>query len=284
MFLKVLYKTGEMSYNIYKAVRVEADNNLNGVDRMSENVKPKYKRVLLKLSGEALAPNEEARRAAAEKGEHPILDYNMLDRIAKVVKKCSEIGCQICIIVGAGNIWRGRQGSNMDRTRADHMGMLATTINALALQDAFEQNGIETRVMTAVEMKQYAEPYIRNKAVSHLNKGRVVILGGGLGIPFISTDTAAAVRAAEIGADVILMGKNIDGIYNADPKKDPDAKRYNEISYKEILANDLKAIDSTAASFGNENHIKTFVFELKDPENIYNAIIGDIDGTVVKDS
>ncbi len=284
MFLKVLYKTGEMSYNIYKAVRAEADNNLNGVDRMSENVKPKYKRVLLKLSGEALAPNEEARRAAAEKGEHPILDYNMLDRIAKVVKKCSEIGCQICIIVGAGNIWRGRQGSNMDRTRADHMGMLATTINALALQDAFEQNGVETRVMTAVEMKQYAEPYIRNKAVSHLNKGRVVILGGGLGIPFISTDTAAAVRAAEIGADVILMGKNIDGIYNADPKKDPGAKRYNEISYKEILANDLKAIDSTAASFGNENHIKTFVFELKDPENIYNAIIGDIDGTVVKDS
>lgn len=284
MFLKVLYKTGEMSYNIYKAVRAEADNNLNGVDRMSENVKPKYKRVLLKLSGEALAPNEEARRAAAEKGEHPILDYNMLDRIAKVVKKCSEIGCQICIIVGAGNIWRGRQGSNMDRTRADHMGMLATTINALALQDAFEQNGVETRVMTAVEMKQYAEPYIRNKAVSHLNKGRVVILGGGLGIPFISTDTAAAVRAAEVGADVILMGKNIDGIYNADPKKDPDAKRYNEISYKEILANDLKAIDSTAASFGNENHIKTFVFELKDPENIYNAIIGDIDGTVVKDS
>ena len=284
MFLKVLYKTGEMSYNIYKAVRAEADNNLNGVDRMSENVKPKYKRVLLKLSGEALAPNEEARRAAAEKGEHPILDYNMLDRIAKVVKKCSEIGCQICIIVGAGNIWRGRQGSNMDRTRADHMGMLATTINALALQDAFEQNGVETRVMTAVEMKQYAEPYIRNKAVSHLNKGRVVILGGGLGIPFISTDTAAAVRAAEIGADVILMGKNIDGIYNADPKKDPDAKRYNEISYKEILANDLKAIDSTAASFGNENHIKTFVFELKDPENIYNAIIGEIDGTVVKDS
>ena len=284
MFLKVLYKTGEMSYNIYKAVRAEADNNLNGVDRMSENVKPKYKRVLLKLSGEALAPNEEARRAAAEKGEHPILDYNMLDRIAKVVKKCSEIGCQICIIVGAGNIWRGRQGSNMDRTRADHMGMLATTINALALQDAFEQNGVETRVMTAVEMNQYAEPYIRNKAVSHLNKGRVVILGGGLGIPFISTDTAAAVRAAEIGADVILMGKNIDGIYNADPKKDPDAKRYNEISYKEILANDLKAIDSTAASFGNENHIKTFVFELKDPENIYNAIIGDIDGTVVKDS
>lgn len=284
MFLKVLYKTGEMSYNIYKAVRAEADNNLNGVDRMSENVKPKYKRVLLKLSGEALAPNEEARRAAAEKGEHPILDYNMLDRIAKVVKKCEKIGCQICIIVGAGNIWRGRQGSNMDRTRADHMGMLATTINALALQDAFEQNGVETRVMTAVEMKQYAEPYIRNKAVSHLNKGRVVILGGGLGIPFISTDTAAAVRAAEIGADVILMGKNIDGIYNADPKKDPDAKRYNEISYKEILANDLKAIDSTAASFGNENHIKTFVFELKDPENIYNAIIGDIDGTVVKDS
>lgn len=251
---------------------------------MGETIKPKYKRVLLKLSGEALAPSEEMRGLAAKNGEHPILDYDMLDRIAKVVKRCVAIGTQVCIIVGAGNIWRGRQGSAMDRTRADHMGMLATTINALALQDFFEQNGIETRVMTAVEMKAYAEPYIRNRAVSHLEKGRVIILGGGLGIPFISTDTAAAVRAAEINADVILMGKNIDGVYNADPKKDPKAIRYKEISYKEILAKDLKAMDSTAASFGNENHIKTFVFELKEPENIYNAIIGEVDGTIVKDS
>lgn len=242
---------------------------------MSETIKPKYKRVLLKLSGEALAPAE---------GVHQILDYEMLDRIAKVMKRCVEIGTQVCIIVGGGNIWRGRQGTNMDRTRADHMGMLATTINALALQDFFEQNGLDTRVMTAVEMKQYAEPYIRNRAVSHLEKGRVVILGGGLGIPFISTDTAAAVRAAEINADVILMGKNIDGVYNADPKKDPQAVRYNEISYKEILAKDLKAMDSTAASFGNENHIKTFVFELKEPENIYKAIVGEVDGTIVMDS
>lgn len=242
---------------------------------MSETIKPKYKRVLLKLSGEALAPTD---------GTHQILDYNMLDRIAKVMKRCVEIGTQVCIIVGGGNIWRGRQGTNMDRTRADHMGMLATTINALALQDFFEQNGLDTRVMTAVEMKQYAEPYIRNRAVSHLEKGRVVILGGGLGIPFISTDTAAAVRAAEINADVILMGKNIDGVYNADPKKDPQAVRYNEISYKEILAKDLKAMDSTAASFGNENHIKTFVFELKEPENIYKAIVGEVDGTIVMDS
>ena len=186
---------------------------------MSETIKPIYKRVLLKLSGEALAPSK------SENG-HQILDYDMLDRIAKVVKRCVEIGTQVCIIVGAGNIWRGRQGTNMDRTRADHMGMLATTINALALQDFFEQNGLDTSVMTAVEMKQYAEPYIRNRAVSHLEKGRVVILGGGLGIPFLSTDTAAAVRAAEIGADVILMGKNIDGVYNADPKKDPQARKY----------------------------------------------------------
>lgn len=250
---------------------------------MSEKIEPKFKRVLLKLSGEALAPSEEKRRELAEKGEYPILDYDMLDRVAKVVKRCVEIGCQICIIVGAGNIWRGRQGTNMDRTRADHMGMLATTINALGLQDFFEQNGIETRVLTAVEMKQYAEPYIRNRAVSHLEKGRVVILGGGLGIPFISTDTAAAVRAAEVGADVILMGKNIDGIYTADPKKDPEATRYKEVSYKEILAKDLKAMDSTAASFGNENHIKTFVFELKEPENIFNAIIGNVEGTIVVD-
>ena len=164
------------------------------------------------------------------------------------------------------------------------MGMLATTINALALQDFFEQNGLDTRVMTAVEMKQYAEPYIRNRAVSHLEKGRVVILGGGLGIPFLSTDTAAAVRAAEIGADVILMGKNIDGVYNADPKKDPQALKYKEISYKQILALGLMAMDSTAASFGDENHIKTFVFELKEPENIYKAIVGEVDGTIVKDS
>ena len=242
---------------------------------MSETIKPKYKRVLLKLSGEALAPAE---------GDHQILDYAMLDRIAKVMKRCVEIGTQVCIIVGGGNIWRGRQGTNMDRTRADHMGMLATTINALALQDFFEQNGLDTRVMTAVEMKPYAEPYIRNRAVSHLEKGRVVILGGGLGIPFISTDTAAAVRAAEINADVILMGKNIDGVYNADPKTDPQAVRYKEISYKEILAKDLKAMDSTAASFGNENHIKTFVFELKEPENIYKAIVGEVDGSIVKDS
>ena len=251
---------------------------------MSQQVTPKYKRVLLKLSGEALAPADDKLLELAGKGERQILDYDMLDRVAKVVKRCVEIGTQMCIIVGAGNIWRGRQGTNMDRTRADHMGMLATTINALALQDFFEQNGIETRVLTAVEMRAYAEPYIRNRAVSHLDKGRVVILGGGLGIPFISTDTAAAVRAAEIGADVILMGKNIDGVYNADPKKDPAARRYDEISYKEILAKDLKAMDSTAASFGNENHIKTFVFELKEPENIYNAIIGEVDGTIVKDS
>ncbi len=249
---------------------------------MSEQVHPKYKRVLLKLSGEALAPADGKRLELAQNGQYPILDYTMLDRIAKVVKRCVEIGTEICIIVGAGNIWRGRQGTNMDRTRADHMGMLATTINALALQDFFQQNGIDTRVLTAVEMKQYAEPYIRNRAVSHLGKGRVVILGGGLGIPFISTDTAAAVRAAEVSADVILMGKNVDGIYNADPRKDPKAKRYEELTYLEMIEQNLGAMDLTAASFGNENKIETFVFELKEPENIYKAIIGETEGTMIK--
>jgi len=251
---------------------------------MEENVKPKYKRVMLKLSGEALTLSKEKALEAAARGEHPIYDYDMIKRVAKVVKRCTEIGTQMCIIVGAGNIWRGRQGTDMDRTRADHMGMLATVINALALQDFFEQEGIDTRVLTSIEMKQFAEPYVRNRAVSHLEKGRVVILGGGLGIPFLSTDTAAAVRAAEVGADVILMGKNVDGVYNADPAKNPNAKRYAELSYKDVLAQGLKAMDATAAAFGDENHIKTFVFELKEPENIYKAIVGEVDGTIVKDS
>lgn len=175
--------------------------------------KPAYKRVLVKLSGEALAA-----------GGDGILNFDYLKKVCGVIKRCVDAGTQVSIVVGAGNIWRGRQGADMDRTRADQMGMLATTINCLALQDVFEQLEVETRVMTAIEMKQFAEPYIRNKAISHLNKGRVVIFGCGIGSPFFSTDTAAVLRAAEIGADIVLLAKNVDGVYTADPKKDPNAK------------------------------------------------------------
>ena len=237
---------------------------------MSET-KLAYKRILLKLSGEAIAGQG-----------RDILDYNKLTDICNVIKDCVNEGAQVAIVVGAGNIWRGRQGTNMDRTRADHMGMLATTINALAIQDSLEQLGVITRVLTAVEMKQFAEPYIRNRAVTHLSKGRVVIFGCGIGSPFFSTDTAAALRAAEINADVIMMAKNIDGIYTADPKKDPNAKKLDEISYDEILANHLTVIDSTAASFCMDNNIPLLIYGLDDPENIVRAIRGEKIGTVVK--
>lgn len=231
---------------------------------------PKYKRVLLKLSGEALSAGAEG-----------ILNHDFIANIASVLKKCLDEGVEIAVIVGAGNIWRGRQGKNMDATRADHMGMLATTINSLALQDAFEQSGITTRVMTAIEMDQFAELYIRNKAIAHLEKGRVVIFGCGLGLPFFSTDTAAVLRAAEIKADIVLMAKNIDGIYSGDPKKDPTATRFDHISYTEIIDRGLKAIDGTATVFCKDNHIPILVFGLDDPENIYRAVMGEELGTVV---
>ena len=233
---------------------------------------PKYKRVLLKLSGEALAA-----------GKGGILDNTFIAQVAEVLKRCLDLGVEIGIIVGAGNIWRGRQGKNMDQTRADYMGMLATAINALALQDAFVQSGIDTRVMTAIHMNEVAEPYIRNKAIHHLERGRVVIFGCGLGIPFFSTDTAAVLRAAEIGADIVLMAKNIDGIYTADPKKDPNAHKLNSIEYKEILYRGLAALDSTATSFSMDNHIPILAFGLNDPENIYRAVIGEEIGTIIKD-
>ena len=231
---------------------------------------PKYKRVLLKLSGEALSAGAEG-----------ILNHDFIANIAFVLKKCLDEGVEVAVIVGAGNIWRGRQGKNMDATRADHMGMLATTINSLALQDAFEQSGITTRVMTAIEMDQFAELYIRNKAIAHLEKGRVVIFGCGLGLPFFSTDTAAVLRAAEIKADIVLMAKNIDGIYSGDPKKDPTATRFDHISYTEIIDRGLKAIDGTATVFCKDNHIPILVFGLDDPENIYRAVMGEELGTVV---
>ena len=221
----------------------------------------KYKRVLLKLSGEALARDAEG-----------IYNHAFIDEIAKVIKKCVEAGVEVGVIVGAGNIWRGRQGVNMDRVRADHMGMLATAINA----------GITTRVMTAIEMRAMAEPYIRARAVRHLEKGRVVIFGCGLGSPYFSTDTAAVLRAAEINADVVLLAKNIDGVYTADPRVDKTATKIDAITYQEILSRGLAAMDSTATSFCMDNHIPILVFGLDDPENIYRAVTGEEIGTIVK--
>ena len=231
---------------------------------------PKYKRILLKLSGEALAA-----------GADGILNFDFIGQVAEVVKKCTEAGVQIGVLCGAGNIWRGRQGGKMNRCRADHMGMLATTINALALQDSFEQAGIDCTVMSAVEMDTFADHYTSRDAVAALNAGKVVIFGGGSGLPFFSTDTAAALRAAEIEADVILMAKNIDAIYSADPRLDPNATRYEEITYMEILEKGLRAIDTTAMSFCMENHIKCYSFALADPNNIYRVVMGEKIGTEI---
>ena len=231
---------------------------------------PKYKRVLLKLSGEALAA-----------GADGILNFDFIASIAEVLKKCREAGVEIGIIVGAGNIWRGRQGGKMDRVRADSMGMLATTINALALQDTFIQNGLDTKVMTAVEMQTFADRYVTREAVKALEEGKIVIFGCGLGSPYFSTDTAAVLRAAEIEADVVLMAKNIDGIYSADPKVDPTAVRYDELTYAEILAKQLKALDLSATTFCMENDISAYAFELKDPMNIYRVIMGEKIGTEI---
>ncbi len=234
------------------------------------DVKPRYKRILVKLSGEALSA-----------GTDGILNYDFLEKIGSVIKTCVDMGTQVSIVVGAGNIWRGRQGVNMDRTRADHMGMLATVINCLALQDTFERIGLKTRVMTAIEMKECAEPYIRNKAISHLEKGRVVIFGCGIGSPFFSTDTAAVLRAAEICADIVLLAKNVDGVYTADPKLDPEAKKIDSIEYIDILRDGLRVLDFTATSFSMENHIPILLFGLDEPENIIKAVNGEKIGTIV---
>lgn len=236
---------------------------------MEQNVR--YKRVLIKISGEALATGI----------KDGILNYDFVRDICNSIKECNELGVQVALVVGAGNIWRGRQGENMDRTRADHMGMLATTINALAIQDAFVQLGVDCRVMTAIAMHEVAEPYIRNKAVHHLEKGRTVIFGCGIGSPFFSTDTAAVLRAAEINADVVMMAKNIDGVYTADPKLDPNAVKLDKISYMDILSHDMKVIDGTAASFGKDNHIPLHIFGLNDPKNIVRAIKGEEIGTII---
>lgn len=231
--------------------------------------KPAYKRVLIKLSGEALAAKD------------GIIDFDYVEKVCAVIKRCVDIGTQVSIVVGGGNIWRGRQGSGMDRTRADHMGMLATVINCLALQDVLEHMNVPTRVMTAVDMERFAEPYIRNRAISHLNKGIVVIFGCGIGSPFFSTDTAAVLRAAEINADIALLAKNVDGVYTADPKKDPNAKKIPQIEYIDILSHGLAALDFTATSFSMENHIPILLFGLDNPENIYRAVLGEKIGTIV---
>ncbi len=236
-------------------------------------MQPKYKRVLLKLSGEALAGNEKFG-----------LDFDTVLRICKEIKTCADAGVQIAIVVGGGNFWRGRSSGQMDRTRADHMGMLATTINALAIADALEQLDCDVRVQTAIAMNQIAEPYIRNRAVRHLEKGRVVIFGCGTGNPFFSTDTAATLRAAEIEADIILKASMVDGIYDCDPKKNPHAVRFDTLTFMDLLNRDLKVMDSTAAAMCRDNKMPILVFNLEDPHNIVRAINGENIGTLVEEA
>jgi len=234
-------------------------------------MKPVYKRLLLKLSGEVLA---------GEKGTG--IDFDKVIDVCERVKTCVDMGVQVAIVVGGGNFWRGRSSGKMDRTRADHMGMLATSINSLALADALEQLGVTARVQTAIEMRQIAEPYIRNKAVRHLEKGRVVIFGCGTGNPFFSTDTAAALRAAEIGADVIFKATNVDGVYDSDPKLNPEAKKYDTLTHLDVLQQGLHVMDSTAASLCMDNNIEILVFNLDNPDNIVAAVQGETIGTIVK--
>ena len=236
---------------------------------------PKYKRVLLKISGEALAGDK-----------HRGLDFEVIGKVCDVIKRCVEAGVQIGVVVGGGNFWRGLKdgGDKMERTRADHMGMLATTLNCLAVADVLEQRGVEVRVQTAIEMRAIAEPYIRSRAIRHLDQGRVVSFGCGTGNPFFSTDTAAVLRAAEIDADVILLAKNIDGVYSADPHKDPTAVKYDSITYGDVLAQRLQVMDSTATSLSMDNNIPVLLFALEEPENIFKAVMGEKIGTIVKEA
>lgn len=234
-------------------------------------MQPKYKRILLKLSGESLAGEN----------KHGI-DFDTVQKICEPIKKCVEAGVQVAVVVGGGNFWRGRSSGKMDRTRADHMGMLATTINALGVADALESLDVDVRVQTAISMRQVAEPYIRNKAISHLNKGRVVIFGCGTGNPFFSTDTAAALRAVEIEADVIMKATMVDGVYDSDPKTNPDAKKFETITHQEVLNKGLAVMDSTASALCKDNDLPILVFSIDDPENIYRAVCGENIGTVVK--
>ncbi len=230
----------------------------------------KYKRILLKLSGEALA---------GEKGFG--LDYSVITNVCRSIKECADLGVQIGIVVGGGNFWRGRSSGAMDRTRADHIGMLGTTMNALAVADVLEEIGADVRVQTAIEMRQVAEPYIRARAMRHLDKGRIVIFGCGTGNPFFSTDTASSLRAAEIEADIIFKATMVDGVYDKDPNKYPDAVKYDELTFGEVLAKNLAVMDSTAASMCRDNHIPILVFNISRPQNIVDAALGKPVGTLV---
>lgn len=229
-----------------------------------------YKRVMLKISGEALS------------GTNGFgFDFDIVGRIAREVKTLVDMDVEVGLVVGGGNIWRGRTGEGMDRTTADHMGMLATCINALALQDALEGIGVNTRVQTAIEMKEIAEPFIRRRAVRHLEKGRVVIFGAGSGNPYFSTDTAAALRAAEIEADVILLAKNVDGVYDKDPNKFSDAKKYDKLTYMEVIEQGLQVMDTTATTLCMDNNIPILVFGISEEGNIKKVMEGEKIGTIV---
>ena len=234
----------------------------------------KYKRILLKLSGEALGG----------KGGNGI-DPNEAEQLAERVREVHEMGADVAIVIGAGNLWRGRVGiqRGMDRATADYMGMLATVMNALALMDAMERSGMVTRVQSAIEMNAVAEPYIRRRAIRHLEKGRVVIFGAGTGNPFFSTDTAAALRAMEIGADVLIKATKVDGIYDSDPKKNPDATRFSSLTYLETMNRRLDVMDSTAISLCMDNHLPILVLDMWQPQSLRKAVLGETVGTLVGD-
>ena len=233
---------------------------------------PHFRRVLLKISGEALAGDQKTG-----------LNFNVIGRVCDVIKTCTELGVQVGVVIGGGNFWRGVKNGEgkMARSRADHMGMLATVMNCLAVSDVMEQKGIPVRVQTAVEMPAFAEHYTWERAIAHLEEGKVVLFGAGSGCPYFSTDTAAVLRAAEIGADAILLAKNIDGVYSADPHIDPSAVKYDAITYDEVLAKHLAVMDLTATSLAMENDIPVVVFALADPQNIVRAVMGEAVGTVV---
>ena len=235
-------------------------------------MEPKYKRVLLKLSGEAMS------------GESGFgIDRSMVDKVCDQIKNVVDMGVQVAIVVGGGNFWRGRKALDMERATADYMGMLATTMNSMALQDALEAKGVSTRVQLAIEIKQVGEPFILRRAIRHLEKGRVVIFGGGTGNPYFTTDTAAVLRATEIGAEMVLFGKTVDGVYDSDPDTNPNAQKFETITYSEILNRNLKVIDSTAASLARDNNIPMAIFELAKEENIIKVLCGENPGTIVNE-
>lgn len=254
---------------IYRSCKCMVKNNNKSGECL--NLKPKYKRILLKLSGEALAGTKRTG-----------IDFETVKPIAETIKKCHDSGCETAIVVGGGNFWRGRTSGNMNRVRADHMGMMATVMNALGLSDVLEEVGLEVRIMTAVAFPQVGEQYSPEKAVRHLKKGRVVIFAYGTGSAFFSTDTAAALRASEIQAEAIFKATNVDGVYDSDPKINPNAKKYTEVTFEEVLSKNLKVMDSTAASLCRDNNISVLVFSLQDPQNIIKTLEGENLGTIAR--